>query len=190
MASNGSWKDWETAWERNGSKVEVRKNTETGIVQTRASTVVPCPTDQLWELLVTPESYMKLMPKTRESRYLDEKPKQKQVHCYQRVSGGPVSDRDYTLLVKWTVGESKLGKKYVREWSVDNEKGPPPSKGAVRVEVNNGSWTLTPVAGKKTAFEQITYVELGGSLWTLVANTAIKDAAQELLENLKAKYPD
>lgn len=186
--SDGVWKEWETILDSNGMKVEVRKNAQSGLLQTRATSVVGCTTDELWKALTTPELYMKLMPKTKETRDFEEKPKQKTCRCYQRVSGGPVSDRDYTLRVKWTIEDGSSGKKYRREWRVDNDGAPPPAKGVVRVEVHDGSWSLAPLPGKKTAFEQRVYIELGGSLWAIVANTAVKDAARELLESLREKY--
>ena len=136
-------------------------------------------------MLTTPESYMKVMPKTLESVHLDEKPRSKQLHCYQRLSGGATSDRDYTLKVTWSVEETAQGKRYHREWSVDNAKGPEAKKDVVRVEKSDGSWTLEPLAGKKTAFTQQSYIELGGSLWTVLANTAVKEAAREIAESLR-----
>lgn len=187
MATNGTWKEWEVASDRDGIKLEVRKHAKTGVLQTRVSGTIAAPTDKVWEALVVPETYCEIMPKTLESRYIDEKPKQRQTYCYQRVSGGPVSERDYTLLVKWTEEKTKHGTKYHRHWTIDNAKGPEPRKGVVRVEVHDGSWTLTPVAGRKTEFEQLNYIELGGSLWTMLANQAVQDAARELVANLKER---
>ena len=182
------WKDWETAFDRDGVKLETRKNAKSGVLQTRVTGTVAAPTDDVWKEIVTPESYCALLPKTLESRYIDEKPKQKQVYCYQRVSGGPVSERDYTLKVTWTEEKAKHGKKYHRAWTIENDKGPEPRKGVVRVEVHDGSWTLTPADKGKTAFEQVNYIELGGSLWTMLANQAVQDAAKELVVNLKRRF--
>lgn len=168
-------------WDRVCEGVEARKR-ESGLLETRVTALVNATTDELWEALTTPESYRKLMPDTKESRHIGEK--KGRLYCYQRVSGGPVSDRDYTLLVKW----KQEGKTYHRTWTIANDQGPAPAKGVVRVEVHDGSWTLTP-EGKKTKFEQVNYIELGGSLWAIVANKAVLDAARNLLESLKKAYP-
>ncbi len=188
MGTNGTWKEWESASDRDGVKLEVRKNAKTGVFQTRVSGTIGSATDEIWKILVAPKSYCEIMPKTLESRYIDEQPKKKQTHCYQRVSGGVVSERDYTLRVNWTEEKGKHGTKYHRTWTIENEKGPEPRKGVVRVEVHDGSWTLTPLAAGKTAFEQLNYIELGGSLWTMLANQAVQDAAKDLVGSLKRRF--
>ena len=190
MAKNDDWKDWEESLAEEGISLETRKNRNSGILQTRVTGVVKCPSDKLWKTLTTPSSYMEMMPKTLESDHLEEKARKKELVCYQRLDGGPSSDRDYTLFVTWTVKETKQGKKYHREWKIDNESGPDPVKGVVRVDVNEGNWTLTPMAGKKTKLQQVSYFEPGGSLWAMVANPLLKEGAKELFRNLKEKYPD
>ena len=190
MSNKDEWKEWEDAGEDGGVSLEVRKNRGSGILQTRVSGTINCPSDKLWKALTTPESYMELMPKTLESEHIDEKPRKKQLYCYQRVDGGPSSDRDYTLFINWSVKDTKQGKKYDRKWEVDNDKGPDPVKGVVRVEGNEGTWTLTPLRGKKSKLEQLSYFEPGGSLWAMIANPLLKEGARELFRNLKEEYPD
>lgn len=190
MSKDDTWKDWETASDRDGIRLEVRKNAKTGVVETRVTGTIDAPADDVWNVLVTPELYREVMPSTAESRYIDEKPRQKRTYCYQRVSSKVVSERDYTLDVRWSVEETKHGKKYHRTWTIANGKGPEPRKGVVRVEAHDGSWTLTPVAGGKTAFEQVNYIELGGSLWTMLANGAVQDAARDLVKALRARFPE
>ena len=189
MSNNDEWKEWEEAWEDEGVSLEVRKNRGSGFLQTRVTGTIKCPSDKLWKILTTPDGYMEMMPKTLESEHIDESPRKKQLWCYQRLDGGPSSDRDYTLFVKWSVKETKQGKKYARNWNVDNAKGPDPVKGVVRVEVNEGTGTLTPVKGKKTKLEQVSYFEPGGSLWAMVANPLLKEGAKDLFRNLKEKFP-
>lgn len=190
MSKKDEWKEWEDAWEEGGVSLEVRKNRASGIVQTRVTGTINCPSDKLWKILTSPAGYMEMMPKTLESEHIDEKPRKKELHCYQRLAGGPSSDRDYTLFVKWSVKETKQGKKYVRNWSVENDKGPDPVPGVVRVEVNEGRWTLTPLKVKKTKLEQVSYFEPGGSLWAMVANPILKEGAKELFRNLSGKFPE
>lgn len=180
---------WEVASNGSGIKLEVRKNRDTGIVETRVEGVVGAPTDKVWKVITTPESYVKVMPRTVESVHLDETPRRKSLHCYQRLSGKPSSDRDYTLAVSWEVADDDGGKVYRRRWSVDNAKGPAPKPGVVRVEVSDGTWLLSPLPGKRTQFQQVSYIELGGSLLAMIANAAVKDSAVLILRNLRTMFP-
>ncbi|MFN7971464.1 MAG: START domain-containing protein [Acidobacteriota bacterium] len=184
-----SFGPWDTVSDDGGVKVEVRKHKKTGLVETRASGVIAAASDVLWKAMTTPESYLAIMKKTKESRHLSEKPRSREVVCYQRLDGSPAGDRDYTLFIKWTAEDTSRGKRYTRTWSVRNDLGPPPVKDVVRVEVNDGSWTLEPVEAKKTMFTQVSYVELGGSMWAVLANTAVKESAREAFRTLRAKFP-
>lgn len=187
MAKSGkdTWGEWETVSKGDGVTLDARKNLRTGIVETRVVATIAASTERIWKLLTTPDSYMKVMPKTIESIHLGEKPRSKQLHCYQRLSSSGTSDRDYTLKVSWEVEERPEGKRYRRQWSVDNGKGPEPKQDVVRIEKSDGTWILEPLAGKKTEFTQQSYIELGGSLWTVLANTAVKEAAREIVASLR-----
>lgn len=185
-AAEDGWAPWETTYEERGLKVEARKRRATGVVQTRATAVLPCATDVLWPWITTPEPYTRLMPKTVESRHLQEWPERGELLVYQRVDGSPSSDRDYTLRVRFTIEETARGKRYHRAWAVERGSGPAPVKGVVRVEVNEGHWTLQPTADGRTSFQYVNYMELGGSLWTSLANGASKDSARDFLKNLDA----
>lgn len=63
--------------------------------------------------------------------------------------------------------------------------GPGPVDGVVRVGVNVGGWTLDPRADGGTDFVYWNYVELGGSLWTMLGNRAARDSAWGFATNLE-----
>ena len=186
--SDGEFGRWDLVSEKNGIRLEARKHKKSGLLETKVSGVVGGSPDEVWEALTTPQQYLELMPKTQESEHLVERPRKKEVVCYQRLSGGPSSDRDYTLQVRWTVKKTKGGKTYHRHWTVDNTAGPDPVDGVVRVEVNEGSWLLEPESDGQTRVTQQNYIELGGSIWKVLANNAVKEAALELLENLRKRF--
>jgi hypothetical protein len=184
-AAAEEWSEWKTARDRDGIKVETRKNLETGILQTRATALLGCSTDELWELLISEESFLRIMPDMQESVRVKGAEGRNAEWWYQRISRPPISDRDYTLHVQWTVEESSLGPAYHRWWSVDNDNGPAPKDKVLRLHVNNGSWLLTPAEGGKTDFEYVNYVELEGSLWRIITNRAARSNAIEFMENLR-----
>lgn len=190
VKEGGRWSDWELVSDASGVALETRKNLATGLVETRVTGEVACPSDVLWRTITSPETYVEVMPRTKVSRHIDEKPRAKEVWCYQRLAGGPSADRDYTLHVRWTTTSTPHGKAYERNWSVDNGRGPAPTRDVVRVEVNDGSWSLTPLPGKRTRLVQQSYIELGGSLLKMFANGAVRDAARDLLVNLGRRFPE
>jgi hypothetical protein len=184
-ATAEKWSEWKTAHDRDGLKLETRKHGVTGVLQTRATAVLGCPSDELWELLIRENSFLRIMPDMQESVRVKATEGRNEEWWYQRVSRPPISDRDYTLYVQWTVEETALGSRYHRVWSVDNDNGPAPQEKVLRLHVNNGSWLLTPAEGGKTGFEYLNYVELEGSLWRIITNRAARSNAIEFLENLR-----
>jgi hypothetical protein len=181
------WYGWKTAHDADGIKVETRKSRQTGILQTRATALLDCSSDELWELLIRRETFLRIMPDMQESVKVKEAEGRNEEWWYQLISRPPISDRDYTLHVWWTVEETSWGTAYHRGWSIDNEYGPPPKEKVLRLHVNNGSWLLTPVEGGKTDFEYLNYVDLEGSLWRFITNRAARSNAIEFMENLRSE---
>lgn len=184
-----SFGPWEILEDKNGIKLEGRKNRKSGILETRVSAVIDGSTDKLYKALTTPKTLVELMPKMVASRDSEEDERKRTCLVHQRLDGGPASAREYTLRVGWTIDESEHGKAYYRYWHVDNAAGPPPAKGHVLVEVNEGAWTLEPLPGKRTHFEYVNYIELGGSLWTMIVNAAVRETAVDFIKNIRALFP-
>jgi hypothetical protein len=183
-AADEQWADWKNAHDKQGLKVDSRKNVETGVVQIRARARFGCSTDRLWKLLINDESFLRLMPDMTESRQVKSGGEQNEGWWYQRIVKPPITDRDFTLHVQWTVEETALGRKYLRWWSVDNAVGPPPREDVLRLQTNSGSWSFVPVEGGRTDFEYINYIELEGSLWKVITNKAARSNAVQFLKNL------
>jgi hypothetical protein len=183
-ADKREWAAWKTAYNKQGMKIEARKNVDTGVVQIRASARLGCATDRLWELLVNEESFLRLMPDMPESRHVKGDDATGEGWWYQRIARPPISDRDFTLHVRWTIEETDLGRKYFRWWSIDESEGPPPKENILRLHVNDGSWSFAPVEGGRTDFVYINYIELEGSLWKMITNKAAKSNAIQFLQNL------
>jgi hypothetical protein len=179
------WAPWLAEHDKNGLQLETRKNQQTGVLETRATARLGCTTDRLWELLTNNESFLRLMPDMLESRPVKGQDAHGEGWWYQRISKAPISDRDYTLHVQWTIEESALGRKYFRWWSIDGGSGPAPKENVLRLHTNNGSWSFLPVEGARTDFTYINYVELEGSLWKVITNRAAKSNAIEFLQNLQ-----
>jgi hypothetical protein len=107
-----------------------------------------------------------------------------EVTTYQRLDLPIVSDRDYTLHIRY-------GKKGDGRWTrfaVDNGRGPAPRKGVVRVSTLSGSWDLLPIRGG-TATHAIykVQIDMAGSIpkW-MVSGGAAKDLPK-LFEGVRKK---
>jgi hypothetical protein len=183
-AEDDKWAEWKVAYDKNGLKVEARKNKATGVIQTRATARLGCSTDRLWNLLVNDDSFLRFMPDMPESRRIGDVGRAGEGWWYQRIAKAAISDRDFILHVRWTIEKTPLGRKYYRWWSIDDEVGPPPKENVLRLHVNNGSWSFTPVEGGETDFEYINYIELEGVLWKAITNRAAKSNTIQFLENL------
>jgi hypothetical protein len=90
------------------------------------------------------------------------------LRVYQRLSLPIVSDRDFTLLVRW----GSRGKLDWLHWQVAPGHGPPPREGVVRVALNQGTWQLYPVDGARaTHARYMLRLDLAGSLPRFLARS-------------------
>jgi hypothetical protein len=88
---------------------------------------------------------------------------------YQRLGLSVISDRDYTLLVRWGADGDVLWMRF----ATANHRGPGPQEGYVRMPVHTGSWQLKPILGGKAthARYQVT-IDMGGLLPQWMADTS------------------
>ena len=184
-ASSQDWEPWENVIEEDGIRLDSRRRVDTGVIQIRGTVELPCSTRTVWDWITTPQSYLEIMPGTLASVHLEET--EGRVIVYQRLDASPSSDRDYTLDVRFTVDDREDGEWFDRAWSVANELGPPPKKGVVRVEVNEGTWKLRPLGVDGCRLLYDNYIELGGRLWTRLANGGARDSAEGFLRNLRQR---
>ena len=93
---------------------------------------------------------------------------------YQRLDLPAIADRDFTLRVTWGSTGDDLWTHFV----CDNDEGPPPHQGVVRVSIHEGHWTLQPIAdGQATHARYQVHLDLAGSLPAWMARSG---AAKEI----------
>jgi hypothetical protein len=112
-----------------------------------------------------------------------------ELYVYQRLDLPIVSDRDFTLHVRW----GQLGDGRWLHFETANEVGPEPKRGIVRVPHHQGSWQLDAIDGKRTNALYRFELDLGGSVpqWALHAERAMKDICR-LFESVRGQlkyYP-
>lgn len=115
-----------------------------------------------------------LSPRVVESRIVARAPRELVV--YQRLALPVVSSRDFTLRARWGSRQDRLWTRFV----IDNQPGPRPRAGVVRLSTMIGGWDLTPLRnGHATHAIYRLQIDLAGSIprW-MVSGGAAKELPQ------------
>jgi hypothetical protein len=101
---------------------------------------------------------------------------------YQRLDLPMIADRDFTLRVTW----GQEGEVLWTRFTCDNNQGPPPQPGVVRVSVHDGQWHLAPIAGGTATHARYqVHLELAGSLPGWMARSGATKEVPALFEGLR-----
>lgn len=105
---------------------------------------------------------------------------------YQRISVPLVGDRDYTMRITWEARRLADGAfSYRNRWQSANDLGPPEKSGVTRVKVNEGQWFLEPAGPNQTRATYCIFCDAGGSIPTMILNSANKTAIPKLFEAIR-----
>jgi len=139
--------------------VRVYKHRDGKTVRVAAEGVLPAPVAEVREAVTDYPSQQGKLDRVSESRVLRQGPSWLAV--YQRLNLPVISDRDFTLMVRW--GQDR-GVQWVTFDAAD-QLGPPPRHGTVRVTEHSGSWQLKPVNGTRATFVRFqTRIDFSGSV--------------------------
>ena len=139
--------------------VKVYKHRTAKVIRLAAEGVLPAPVADVREIVTDYRAQQGKVDRVSESRVLRQGPGWLVV--YQRLNLPIISDRDYTLVVRW--GQHR-GAQWVT-FDAASAQGPPPRDGIVRVTEHNGSWQLKAVEGGRATFVRFqTRVDFSGSV--------------------------
>ena len=98
-----------------------------------------------------------------------------------------VSRRDW--VIKSHLEKNLPGGVFRASWTpAEVKEVPPPEDGVIRLKVNNGSWTLTPLdGGKRTLGTYQLLTDPGGSIPKFIANKANTTALPELFARVRKR---
>ncbi len=140
--------------------VTVYKNDRMGGISLAAEGDLPGSPDRVRRVLTDYANHPKWNKHLKECRVLQRG--DDWLVVYERLGLPMITDRDYTLMVRW--GERSGGTEWL-QFRADNQAGPAPRDGAVRVSTHEGLWELTPVAGgTRTHARYFFHRDRGGSL--------------------------
>ena len=103
---------------------------------------------------------------------------------YQRLDLPLLADRDFTLKVTWRTDGGAAWLRFV----TDNDQGPPPRKGVVRVRQHEGGWRLEPMVRGGAQTTRARYqarLDLAGSLPGWLARAQAAKEIPALFEGLR-----
>jgi hypothetical protein len=160
--------NWTVQDDSDGIRVETRKETsgfEEVRVIARSNRSPERACSVVWEgAYRTPEQGMK----KREA--LTERPNER--WTYERVSA-PFADRDYTLHMKREALKAgcRIG------FETQNDRGPPPQEGVVRIPIIRGTWVIDQADHEGTRIIYTVYAEPGGNVSAMFARSQQRERA-------------
>lgn len=159
--------------------VTIYKHRDSTIVRYGAEAILPAPPDTVRRALLNYRQQRSLMKRIKEARVL--KRGKHWLVVYQRLGLPVISDRDFTLLVKWGREGAATWLSY---WSV-SDQGPPPSRGVIRVTHSLGTWELIPMPdGRSTLARYQMSIDMAGELPKWMARDNAGKELPDMLETI------
>jgi hypothetical protein len=159
--------------------VKVYKHRSAKIIRIAAEGVMPAPVAEVKDVLLDYRSQEGRVDRVSEVRLVRQS--KGWLVVYQRLNLPVISDRDFTLVVRWS---AKNGITRI-VYDASSHLGPPPRDGIVRVTTHSGSWQLKPVDGGRATFVRFQVrIDLAGSLPRWMARAGAGKEIPTLFANL------
>ena len=161
--------------------VWMREKPGSDVREVRAVGEIDAPPEKVYAVVTDFEHYAEFMPYLEESKVI--RRTDDEVVTWAIMNAPLVSRRDWVVRIKLNP-TTKAG----TTWTVSKEGGPPESDKAVRLKINDGSWTLDPLdGGKRTRATYYLYTDPGGSIPSWIANKANTAVLPELFEVVRKR---
>ncbi len=177
---------WEQVHEAEGLSVFVRQVPGSSVREMRAERIIDAPAQRVWQVVNDLEGYTEFMPYVVEARRVG-----RDDACsfeYLRLDPPLAKARDYTLCVGQTVDPA--AGTFVRHWRTANQQGPAPRRDSVRLDLCNGSWTVTKLGSRSTHVAYWLHTDPGGALPAWVVNQANRRGLPDLMAALYRRVRD
>jgi ribosome-associated toxin RatA of RatAB toxin-antitoxin module len=159
-----------------------------GHYESRATGEIAAPVAMVRAVIDDAESYTRFMPYTVECQVL--KRDADSALVYQRLSAPLISDRDYTLRVRFTSTTVEGKTTYRSRWETENGAGPAEKPGVVRVKLCEGGWLLEPAGPNSTRATYSIYTDSGGVIPAFIKNTGSQVGIRKLFAAIRKQVRD
>lgn len=178
---------WKMVSSKQQAQVWTREVEDSKIREVKLVATINAPIKQVWKTISEVQYYTDFLPYIEEINIIEQTTPNK-AYVYHRVDPPFVSHRDYTLLIEDEV-DVQAGK-YYRHWTQFNNKGPASIKGVVRLDICDGSWTLTATEEGRTQATYWIYTDPSGRIPTWLANKVNKSALYDVLFAIEKRALD
>lgn len=158
---------------------------EDGIRELTAAGLIQAPPEVVFRVVCDVRLFRELVPYLSRLQVLDEDAAG--ALAYQRLQLPALAPRDFTVRHACATRRASDGSLvWTNRWRTDNDAGPPRAPGIVRLEVNEGSWTLVSRDGGAATYA--TYrlrVDPGGEVPQLLLHAALELQLPQLFRSLE-----
>lgn len=142
------------------------------------------PPEAVFNVVSDVASFVKLVPYLKESRVV-ERVSPDELVGYQRIAAPLTEDRDTYFRVRLSRGTPANGGVFRDEWTAVPTYRPA-NKDVIRMQVSEGSWTLTPIdGGKRTRATYTVLSNPGGAIPKWIVDMSGRTAITGLFKALR-----
>lgn len=164
--------------------VRVFKNPASEIAHLGAEGVLPAAPEEVRKALLDYTRHPGVVRRLAESRILERH--ESWLVVYQRLALPIISDRDFTILVRWGSDGDALWLTF----EAANHAGPGPRDGLVRIPVHEGSWRLQRLAGGRATLARYqAKIDLAGWVPRWMARGRAASEVPELFSGICGLIP-
>lgn len=161
--------------------VTVYKDNDSDNIRIAAEGRIAAPPEVVLKALLAYEKQTGIIKRVTSSKVIERGPGW--VLVYQHLNLPIISDRDFTLKVKWGADGDNLWVTY----QAVTDRGPKKNEDIVRVSFHEGSWQLVPIMGG--AVTQVRFqvsIDLAGSLPKFLARSGAGDEIPDLFASVRS----
>lgn len=177
---------WELIQDEDGVELWQRMVPGSDIYQIKIEMMLEGSSKQVWDVIRDVESVPEFNPYMAEARLLKTEGDLRWV--YQRIDPPFVNDRDLTFRSR-AMEDHETGV-YQQFLEIDNQRGPPPIDGVVRIEVLQAFWTLEPVAKDRTRVLYWIHTDPGGWIPAWMVNYGQRRSVPDLIRIFQKRILD
>jgi hypothetical protein len=174
---------WKLEQEKEGIRTFMRRQEGSSIYEIMARLTISAYANNIFEIIMDFDRYTEFMPDTLELCKVEGQDDQT-YWVFQQLKLPLISDRYYTIKLTSDVSHAADGR-YRLGWTLADPSRYPRQGRGVRVDFNNGYWSLAQQGERAvTDVTYYIYTDPGGSVWDWVVNLANKISVPDVVKSV------